>query len=413
METWKLFEPLGIALGLGLLVGMQRQRTDSRIAGIRTFPLITLLGSLCALLAQTYGGWVLGVGLGAMALLILVGNLSARRVDDDAPGVTTEAAMLVLFVVGACLMAGYTAVAITVGGAVAVLLHLKPEMHALAAKIGDRDFKAVMQFALISLVILPVLPNRSFGPYGVLNPHKIWWMVVLIVGISLGGYLIYRFAGTRLGTLASGVLGGLVSSTATTVSLSRRTRKAAGTEGMVAMVILTASAIVFVRLALVIAATAPAFLPTALIPLGTMFGVLAVLGLLLWRGQKDQPTPVLEQENPTELKPALVFALLYGLVLVGIAAAKEYFGQQGLYAMAVISGLTDMDAITLSVTQMVNDGRVGQETGWRLILVASMSNLVFKGAMVAILGTHALLKRITLAFLVSLGVGAGLLWAIP
>jgi uncharacterized membrane protein (DUF4010 family) len=304
-------------------------------------------------------------------------------------------------------------VAITVGGAVAVLLHLKPEMHALAAKIGDRDFKAVMQFTLISLVILPVLPNRSFGPYGVLNPHQIWWMVVLIVGISLGGYLIYRFAGTRLGTLASGVLGGLVSSTATTVSLSRRTRKAAGTEGMVAMVILTASAIVFVRLALVIAATAPGFLRAALIPLGAMFGVLAVMGLLLWRGQKDQPTPVLEQENPTELKPALVFAALYALVLVGVAAAKEYFGQSGLYVMAVISGLTDMDAITLSVIQLVNDGRVGQDTGWRLILVASMANLVFKGAMVAILGTRALLKRITIAFLVSLGVGAGLLWAIP
>lgn len=161
MELAELFQRLGIALGLGLLVGLQRERAGSRLAGFRTFPLVTVLGALCALLGEDFGGWVVGLGLAALAIVIVVGNLPLLKTDEEPQGVTTEVAMLVMFLVGASVVAGHEAVAIAVGGTVAVLLHLKPQMHALAAKIGDRDFKAIMQFALISLVILPVLPNRA------------------------------------------------------------------------------------------------------------------------------------------------------------------------------------------------------------------------------------------------------------
>jgi len=409
MELLEVFKRLGIALGLGLLVGLQRERTDARLAGFRTFPLITLLGALTGLLGKDFGGWIMGLGLLGLAAVIVVGNLEALRGKNESPGVTSEAALLVMYAVGAYLMIGHSSVAIAVGGTVAVLLHLKPEMHALAAKIGDRDFKAIMQFVLISLVILPVLPNQYYGPYYVLNPYKIWLMVVLIVGISLGGYLAYKLLGPRAGTWAGGVLGGLISSTATTVSYARRSRKATGSHALATFVILVASAIVFVRVLLLVGATAPGFVGSIAGPMGIMFVVIGALSIRSWFASRTEATPMPEQGNPTELKPALLFAVLFAAILVGVAAAKEYFGSSGLYAVAILSGLADMDAITLSITQLVHGGTVAADTGWRLILVAAMSNLVFKTAIVALLGNRDLLARVATSFAVALAVGVAIL----
>src|SRR3989442_1630418 len=192
MDPSEVFYHLGISLGLGLLVGLQRERSDSRLAGFRTFPLITILGTVSSLLSLTFGGWIVALGLVALAGIIIAGNLAAQKTGEVDPGLTTEAAMLLMYCVGAYLPVGHAAVAVALGGGVAVLLHLKPQMHSLAVKIGDQDFTAIMQFVVITLVILPVLPNRTFGPYQVWNPHKIWLLVVLIVGISLAGYVVYK-----------------------------------------------------------------------------------------------------------------------------------------------------------------------------------------------------------------------------
>jgi len=217
MNIESILLKLGVALGLGLLVGLQRERTASRVAGFRTFPLITALGALCALMAQSFGGSIVAVGLAALAAIVVIGNLALIKGGEIDPGLTTEAAMLVMYCVGAYLVVGQMAAAIAMGGVVAVLLHLKPQMHTLARALGDRDFKAVMQFVVVTLVILPVLPNRAYGPYQVLNPFHLWLMVVLVVGISLSGYVIYKCFGDKAGTFVGGILGGLISSTATTV----------------------------------------------------------------------------------------------------------------------------------------------------------------------------------------------------
>lgn len=202
-----LFPRLGLALGLGLLVGLQRQRTNSRLAGIRTFPLVTLLGATCGILAELFGGWILGAGFVAVAVVIVGANLPQRSPEGDSPGLTSAIALLMMFVLGAYLMAGSAGVAIALGGAVVVLLHLKPQMHAFAGKIEDREFAAVVQFVVLSLIILPVLPNRTFGPFQVLNPYKIWLMVVLMVGMRLVGYLTYKFVGSGAGAWASALFG--------------------------------------------------------------------------------------------------------------------------------------------------------------------------------------------------------------
>jgi uncharacterized membrane protein (DUF4010 family) len=403
------FGRLGIALGLGLLIGLQRERTDARLAGFRTFPLVTVLGALCGLLAESYGAWIVAGGLTALALVIVGANLPLLRGDTEHPGVTNEVTMLVMYSIGVYLMVGELAVAIAICGAVAVLLHLKPQMHSLAAKIVDRDFTAVMQFALISLVVLPVLPDRNLGPYDVLNPFRIWLMVVLIVGISLSGYVAYKLLGVRAGAWAAGVLGGLISSTATTVSVARRSAQLPGSAQLSAFVILVASAIVFLRVGILISATAPAFLRTASLPLLSMFLVLVLLGWSNLRGPDGRAGPLPEQGNPTELRSALLFGLLYAVVLLAVAAANAAFGDRGLYVAAVLSGLTDMDAITLSIAQLVSTGEVAPATGWRLIMVAALANLAFKTGVVAMLGDQGLLRRVAIGFGVAAALGGGLL----
>ncbi len=397
-ELLLTLKPLALALGLGLLVGLQRERINTPLAGFRTFPLITLAGALGAILAKDFGGWTVAMGFVVLGVMILVGNLAELKKPKPDTGLTTEAAMLVMYGVGAYLVVGSTTVAIILGAVVAVLLHLKPQMQSFAGKLGDEDFKAIMQFVVITMLILPLLPNEYFGPFKVLNPFKLWLMVVLIVGISLTGYIIYKFFGEKAGTLAGGILGGLISSTATTVSYARRTRENPAMAALAAVVVMVASAIVFARVLLLISTTAPKFSSQASGPLGVMFIVTLVLAGIAWSLARGEKSEMPKQSNPSEMKAALVFGALYGVVLLAAAAAKEYFGQSGLYAVAVLSGLTDMDAITLSVAEMVQQDKLDAPTGWRLILTASLANLAFKTGVVAVLGNRALLGRIGLLF---------------
>lgn len=400
-----VFLHFGIALGLGLLVGLQRERAASLLGGVRTFALVTLSGTLAAYLAQPLGGWLVAAGLVSLAGLLVAGNLIKLKGGRFDPGLTTEVAMLLMFGVGAYLVVGPAEVAIALGGTVAVLLYLKPQLHGLSEKIGDADFRAIMQFALITLVILPVLPNRTFGPYQVLNPREIWLMVVLIVGLGLSGYLAYKVLGDRGGALLAGLLGGVISSTATTVSYSRRAAASPAASGLAALVVVIASGVSFVRLLIEIGVVAPAFLSSAALPLGLMLAALAAYALALWRRRSPGETEAPEAENPSELKPALIFAGLYALILVAVEAARRHLGASGLYAVAAISGLTDLDAITLSTSNLVSSGRLEAAVGSRLVVLAALSNLAFKAGVVAFLGNRGMLLRVGLGYGLAAAVG--------
>lgn len=408
-----IFIRLAVALGLGLLVGLQRERTDSAIAGIRTFALITLLGAIAAQLGKAFGGWVVAVGLLCAAGLVLSGNLVRMPKGQAEPGQTTEFAALVMYGVGAWVVAGSMAVPIVIGGMVAVLLHLRDPLHRFVQKIGEDDLKAIMQFVLISLVVLPVLPDREMGPYDVLNPFQIWWMVVLIVGLSLAGYVAYKILGANAGAALGGVLGGMVSSTATTASYARRTREEPEGGRLAAMVVMIASTVVYVRILVEVAAVAPGHLRTLGPPLGAMLGLALVLSAAVWFLGRKKGAELPQQENPAELKSALLFGVLYAAVLLAVAFARQRFGTAGLYTVAALSGLTDMDAITLSTSRLVQGAKLSPETGWRAILLASLSNLLFKAGIVAVLGSRGLLGWVLALFGV-VGVGGGLiLWLWP
>lgn len=426
-ELATVFLRIATALGLGLLVGLQRERADVEMAGVRTFAVITVLGTMTAYLAAELGGWLLAVGMLAVAGMAALGSFEEHRGEPRKPGLTTELSMLLMFAVGAYLAVGRPTVAIVVGGGLAVLLQLKKPMVAVIDRMGDDDVKAIMQFVLISLVILPVLPDRTYGPYDVLNPQQIWLMVVLIVGISLGGYVAYKIFGKDAGSALAGVLGGLISSTATTVSYSRRSsgkdeeegdegREADASSTMVrlaALIITIASTVAFARILVEVAVVAPGALAAVAPPLATMLGVMIVLSFVAWWIGRQQSGEMPEQGNPSELKSALVFGALYAGVLFAVAAAREHLGQSGLYLVAVLSGLTDVDAITLSTSQMIAGGRLDTDTGWRVILLAALSNLGFKLGIVAVVGSRPLLAR-TAALWSAAGVaGALILWLWP
>jgi uncharacterized membrane protein (DUF4010 family) len=405
-------EKVAIAVGLGLLVGLQRERVQSPLAGIRTFGLITALGAVNALLALSFGGWIVALGVVAVAVMLAVGNLAQPEAKETDPGLTTEMAALVMYGVGAYVVVGHTAVAIALGGGVALLLYFKEPMHAFVAGMGETDLRAIMQFVLIALVIFPVLPNQAFGPYGVLNPHNIWLMVVLIVGISLSGYVAYKVFRQKAGTVLAGVLGGMISSTATTVSYARHARAAPASVPLVTLVILVASTVAFARVLAEIAAVAPGSFWQMALPLICMLALTALASVGMHAvGQGEQVAP-LPQRNPAELRLALTFGGLYALVLLVAAAAQEHLGAAGLYGVAILSGFHDLDAITLSTARLVDQGRVGTDTGWRLILTASLANLVVKAALAGLVGSARLLRWIALPFGVVLlgGLALLLLW---
>ena len=349
-----ILQQLAISFGLGLLLGLERERRGSPIAGIRTFPIISLFGTVCAQIGDAFGGWIVAVGLLALAVVISVANFAQIKKGTIDPDMTTEVAALLLYAVGALIGIGYLAAALVITGAMAVLLHSKGPLHNFARAVGERDMRAIMQFVLLSLVILPILPNKDYGPYGVWNPFKLWLMVVLIVGISLGGYIAYKLFGCRAGVLLGGVIGGMVSSTATTVSYSRRTHSEAALASLSAFVIMTASCVSIMRVLVEVGAVAPRHFGEIASPLIAMLVYCILIALALYLPSRRQGVEMPQQKNPAELKPAFLFSALYALVLLAVAVAKQHFGSAGLYVLAIISGLTDVDAITLSTGQLVD-----------------------------------------------------------
>ena len=415
-------QPLALALGLGLLVGLQREWAGGHSIGIRTFPLVAAFGCLCGLLAEAWGAIVLAAGLVLLGALLAVSHLvrenraTERSDDDDAsepPGLTTEIAAALIFVVGAVLAAGHTELGLAAGGALAVLLHWKQPLHHFVDRVGRNDLTAIIRWVLISLVILPVLPNRTFGPYDTINPFEIWTMVVLIVGISVVSYLAAKFIGARKGTVLGGLLGGLISSTATSVTYARRARESASSAPLGAFVVLVASAVVFVRVAIEVAVVAPSILPRVLPQFAVMTAIMAAIAGVAWIHARGSEPETPEPKDPSELQSAMVFGGLYAVVLIAVAATEQHFGGEGLYVVAAISGLTDMDAITLSTAKMITEERISLDTGWRMMVIGALANNVFKGVVVAALGGAAIGRRANLGFAASLVGGALLLWLWP
>ena len=408
-DTSELLQSFGTALGLGLLVGLQREWVQSHVAGIRTFALLALFGALSGLLGLVYGGWVVGAALVALGAVVIMGNLAQLRGKEPDTGLTTEMAMLVMFATGVITVLGQRLIAVMIAGAVMVLLQSKKPLHEMVRRIGEDDLREIARLVLAGLVILPALPNREMGYLGVLNPFSIWLMVVLIVGISLAAYLVGKFMGEGKSVAVAGVFGGLISSTATTASMARRSKvPGACTLSLAAMTVI-ASAVVFVRVIIEVSVAAPDHLGALLPPLVVMMVVFAVVALVMYRVAAAKGCQHGEEAPPSEMKSAVVFGSMYAVVLLIVAAARQHFGNSGLYVAAALSGLTDMDAITLSTSRLVTVGKLDPPTAWRMIMLGGISNLVFKTGLVFLLGGSGFKKPVALGFGIAVATGGCLM----
>lgn len=398
------------SLAIGLLIGLERERNPSARAGLRTFALVAMFGTLSALLSGKLDTpWLLIAGLLAVAGMIIAAYHN-KPVEADDPGTTTVIALLLCYGLGAMIWFGLAKLAVMLAIAVTALLYFKPELRGMSQRLTRGDLVAVLQFSVLTFIVLPILPDQSYGPYGAFNPHQAWLMVVLISGISLAGYTALHVVGTRYGAPLLGFLGGLVSSTATTLLYARNSRNNPAMSQIAASVIVIASMVVLLRLLVLSAVVAYDTLP-GLLPVlagGFLFGL--AVALYNWRKTINATKlNIPETANPAELRTALGFGLLYVIVLLGSAWMQDFAGSRGLYAVAVVSGLTDVDAITLSSLRLFNLGQLNQHQAVTSVTLAFIANLTFKFGMVFFIGGKNLAKYVATGFgAIALGMLIGL-----
>jgi uncharacterized membrane protein (DUF4010 family) len=404
-----------VAILIGALCGLEREkRRESEagptIGGLRTFLLIALSGAASAWLSRVQGTpWIFIATLAAVAAVVFAGYVLAARVRADSLGLTTEVAALAVFLLAGMVLFGYLNLAVGLGIVTAAALAYKQPLHGLVGRVGWDELFAVLRLLIASFIVLPLLPDRTIDPLGALNPYSLWLLVILISALSFAGYVATRLLGEGRGIPLTGLTGGLVSSTAVTLSFARRGKEqgTARASGALAAGILLAWGVMFVRVVVEVLVVEPALVARILLPFGAM--AVAAAGAAWWMIPRGGPAELSEEpvalRNPFRLVEAVRFAALFALVLVVVKLAERYFPGQGLYTVAALAGLTDVDAITLSMAQYA--GRTGdQGTAATAIIIAASANTVVKCGMVAALGSTFLRTRLVVATAVLLAAGA-------
>lgn len=417
-----------VALVAGALVGLEREPkngdTQRSFAGIRTYPLFALMGALCGWLAGAWGTGVLLGGLGGLGLLLAVAYHAGRQGERERPGLTSEAAAVVVFLLGALPFADGLGLPhegrllATVAGSAVVtgILSLRGTLRRFARAVDAADVHATVQFVLLAAVALPLVPDVDLGPYAALNPRAITLVVVLVAGISFVGYVAVRALGAERGIGLVGLFGGLVSSTAVALTFSSRGRENPALARACAMAIVVASTVMFPRVLVLLAVLDPPLVAALLPSFLLMLAVGAVAVGVLWWGQAHAAAgdgEVPRFSNPFHLSQAFKVGALFALVVVVAAWAQAELGDAGLYLSAAAAGLTDVDAIVLSLARMHASGGLEDQVAVRAIVLAALVNTLVKAGLAAVLGGRAVGRPVGLALgsVAVVGTGAALLFA--
>lgn len=399
--TLELLLDLATALGVGLLIGTERSwsgrgNSGEELAGLRTFGLSGLFGGLAALSAGHFGtaAWI--AMFIVLALLVIAGYVVEARYNAD-HGMTTEVALLLTFLLGSLALSESRLLAASIAVVVALLLSLKTHLHGALRKLNEAELGGALKLLFISVVLLPALPNQGYGPWQAFNPYTTWWMVVLIAGIGFAAYVAIRLLGTRHGLLVTALLGGIVSSTAMTMSLARL--DSAKLRPALAAGLLATSALMFPRVLLEVGLINRALLPALIAPLLTAGLVYAAGALFYYLRAAQQPESTTEPplKNPFELGPAMRFATLLVLILFLVEGAQRGLGDIGIYLVSLVSGLTDVDAITLSLANSAHTD-LSEQVAVRGIFLAALSNSLVKAVLIAFIAGRSM-ALLTLPFM--------------
>lgn len=419
MNSYEL--PLGApglvaALAVGLVIGLERGWHDrelpegGRVAGLRTFALTGLLGGVLGHLQPDFGAWPLLGALLGLALLLTVSYARNAKLSGNLSA-TTPVAMLLTLVLGAFAAHGNITLALSAAVVGAVLLDLKPTLHGWLRLIDHRELTASLQLLVLSMVILPYLPNTGLGPYAALNPYQLWWAVILIAGLSLTGHFAMRITGAQRGVLWTGILGGLASSTATTLALARYAREQPSLTGAAVAGTLASCGVMFFRMVVLLGVIQPALLSTfgsALVITGV-----ALLCIALWGWRKLDRTVVGEGAvgamAPFDLGTALGFGVLLAVMSVLVPAAKQWLDTSGLYVLSAVSGLADVDAILISAARLHGAGGLSTGTTVTALGLATLANMVAKVGIAWTTGGAQVGKSVVFGYLGAMASGAAVL----
>jgi len=380
---WDLAVPLCIGVIIGTERGWSQRKEEEglRVAGIRTFALTGLFGGVSALVAREISPWFLIAALLGLAAMLTVSYFLETRHDRDF-GLTSEIAQFITFTLSAWSIFDQKIAALSVAIVVTAILSLKPTLHRWLQLLSTKELYAGIKLLLISVVLLPLLPDEGYGPYDSLNPYWIWLMVVLISGLSFVGYLAMKYLGDKAGAFITAVVGSMASSTAVTISLAKLAKKGSSKNLMIDAALL-AAVVMFIRMVIEVSIVNSELLSKLWLPMGGMVTVLLAGGVWMYlRSQKDQRDKDLDIKNPLDLKTALQFGVLLAGVLILSEFLSDRFGDQGIIWLSVIAGLADVDAITLSLSEMGKEKIEPSLAGLGIIL-ASVSNTMVKGGVFA------------------------------
>jgi uncharacterized membrane protein (DUF4010 family) len=391
MTTLDLFERLSLALGIGLLFGVERGwqeregKPGSRAAGIRTFALIGLLGGLWGLLAHVAGDLVLGFA--ALAFAGWFGYFEWR--EEEAAGkrsATGFVAGLLAFTLGAYASLGDKAAAGSAAVAATFILAERHALHGFLERLKWVELRAALLLLVMTFVLLPVLPDRAIDPWGALNPYQLWLLTILTAAISYAGYVAVRIAGSRNGLLYGGATGGLVSSTTVTWTFARIARQQPAAQLDLAAGVAASWVVSLLRMMALALALAPVLGPAFGLPVAAAAAAVCLVAVLLYRRSgADSRQSELLLEDPFELWTVLRFVAVLAVVMLAAKLLSGPFGQGGLLALAAVSGLADVDPITLSMTKMAGTGLDATYAGY-VIMTAGLANLLAKCALAVIFG---------------------------
>ncbi len=375
-----------IALGIGALIGFERQQSESagQFAGVRTFPLIALVAAL----TQLFFPAILPIVFALFLVLVIVAYISKIVIEGDA-GMTTAVATILTFIYGAMTVhseEGFT-LAIVLGVMTAAILAIKDPIHELVARIGPSELRATLKVLIIALVVLPLLPDRELEILFGLNPRFVWLMVVFVSALGFTGYALTRAIGPHRGIVATGFLGGFVSSTATAMAMAEHARRQPELTKSCALATVIASVAMFPRVLILLAVVAPELIIGVGIPLGAMMIVGVGLGILLAMHETTDTAPTVGLGNPFRVKPALVFGVLFAAVLLGVDLFNAYFGEAGVYLTAIVAGTVDANAITLSLGRLAEAGDIASDIAIIGVVLAVVINTVVKIGIATVFGT--------------------------
>lgn len=390
----ELLADLAIVLGMGLLIGLEREYSHQQpnqgiFAGVRTFPLVCLLGYLSALLGKSEGGWIFIIAFLAVISLVSISYFSMAKQNDV--GATTEVSFILTFILGALVFRGDVLLAVSAAVLITVLLSIKLQVLSALGKFGQPDFFALLKFVIMAAIILPVLPDKQTGPYLAINPRQIGYVIVLISGISFFGYVLTKLKGSDKGIQFAAILGGIVSSTALTWDFSKKSKDDPERSAQYATGIVLACSIMYLRVLLIVYLLNPGLGFYLSIP-ALMLGV---GGLLTGRWLMKEITTKPSQEtfsisNPLNIRNAVTFAVLFSVVGVLVQAGKSMFGEGGIYLVGALSGLTNVDAIVLSMVNYAGSQPELAKVAVVTMLLAMTVNTLFKFSLALLNGNKTM-----------------------